>query len=170
MQFNINGMTFQPPVNGGCYSPTVYGADATGVGYSDAALSTIVAAIGSGSGCIQFGPGTFKFASGISMTLGARASLSVLGAGSRVTALYWPTGQGISISLELAAERRPLRRPGAVVGSSSGGNNGILITQTAAGGTPVVQTTLDDITLAGYDFATGVGTAGHWLLEYPPSG
>ena len=164
MQFNINGMTFQPPVNGGCYSPTVYGADATGVGYSDAALSTIVAAIGSGSGCIQFGPGTFKFASGISMTLGARASLSVLGAGSRVTALYWPTGQGISISLDSQQSGAHFAGLALWSGSSSGGNNGILITQTAAGGTPVVQTTLDDITLAGYDFATGVGTADYWAV------
>jgi hypothetical protein len=153
-----------------CFVPRAYGADPTGSANSDAALSSIIEAIGTSSGCIEFGPGNFKFSRAISFSLPAESgnSITIRGAGSKVTTLYWPASQSSSSGIQIAiggTGNNTVHMSGmSLLAGQAGtsGNNAINITGASA--TPVTNQANDfnDITCEGYDHSGLSGQSDYW--------
>jgi hypothetical protein len=92
----INGIehTFSPATGASpqCVNPVAYGADPNGVADSTAAFNAaVVAGMTSAGVCIEFPPGTFKSATGYTITIpNGTVSATVKGSGTAVTRLYMP--------------------------------------------------------------------------------
>jgi hypothetical protein len=82
-----------------CLNIASYGGAGDGVTDNTAAFNAAIAAIGSASGCVSFGPGVFYFGSQLSHEISAGTSLTITGAGKGVTKLLWKnSGQGMVLT------------------------------------------------------------------------
>lgn len=89
--------------SGVCLMADSYGADPTGSVDSASALNSALAALSGAGGCIQFGPGHYKFLSSVSFTYPSASvpfNVSIYGASQEATILDWPSSNGLNFSLQ----------------------------------------------------------------------
>jgi hypothetical protein len=82
-----------------CYAIEDSGGSGNGATANNAAWAAVMAKIGSASGCVSFGPGTFLFTTGVMKSLGYYQNIRIVGAGKDITTLrFTGTGGGITLA------------------------------------------------------------------------
>lgn len=83
-----------------CQSILDYGGSNGGSIDNSAAFSKVVSASPANQICVYFPPGNYAFSSGVAESLsGANASITIVGAGSNVSSLYFTGTNGLTINL-----------------------------------------------------------------------
>jgi hypothetical protein len=127
-------------------NPMWWGADPTGSSDSAAAFNEALKA----SPHVHFPPGKFKFLSQISHAIPTTpGSITVTGAGADNTILYWPSGNGLLLSLTSARHSFHIRDLTFSSGGSPGG--AALIVSSRSNGV-IAQNDITNATFRGEDF------------------
>ena len=147
----------------GCESATVQGF--VGDGSTDNVSAwTTWSTVHSGSACLHFTHGTYKFSTAISKTLASgNVALTIEGDGAEGTSLYWPNGSGgMTIVYNGPGNASHFRNIGFTTGQAGGGA-GLTLTQAGACMLDFAATSLDHTRFAGSD-QTGSGSTNYWTI------
>lgn len=133
-------------------NPVWWGADPTGAADSAAAFNSALAA----STVVQFPAGKFKFLSQVSYSVtGTPGSVTITGVGADNTILFWPSGNGLVLSLTNAKQSFHIRDLTFSSGAAPGGT-GLSVSSTTNG--VLTQNDIINTTFRGDDF----GASNYW--------
>lgn len=139
-----------------------FGGDPTGTNDNSAALAAALAAGIGGHPVVYFPPGIYKFSANVSYTLpNSTASVTIIGAGSEISQLFWPAGGGLSINY-LGPFNSVHIRDLSILAGNAGIGNGISLNQTAVSSLNPANSALSDITnvtVRGFD---GYAAVDYW--------
>lgn len=146
-----------------CPSILNYGGDNTDTNANGTAFTNAIAASPSGQACVTFPAGTYKFTSQFSYTLpSSTSSLTIIGAGSNVTRLHWPSGSGgLAITMPGGLQNSVhISGLSFLTGAAAGGNGLYLFNGTnASAAVPGTTSTLNDLYFGGAD---GYNLTDYW--------
>lgn len=134
-----------------------------GVSDNTAAWNAAITQLGTINGAILFGPGTYSFASAISVSLASASqqSLSVFGYGQGVTRLLWPAAPGgITVTYLSPDNSFQLRGLSLITGVAAGGF-GLTLTTTVTMAAEYI-TMLRDLDIRGEDSMGSGGGTDYW--------
>src|SRR6185312_1922896 len=134
-----------------------------GVSDNTAAWNAAITQLGTINGAILFGPGTYSFASAISVSLASASqqSLSVFGYGQGVTRLLWPAAPGgITVTYLSPDNSFQLRGLSLITGVAAGGF-GLTLTTTDTMAAEYI-TMLRDLDIRGEDSMGSGGGTDYW--------
>lgn len=160
----MGAATFQSTTNIACTSINSYGADPTGVAFSDTAVTAAIAANTSSNICLKALPGLYKFANTISVTLpNSIASISIEGSGEGSTEFYWPTNTtGITVNATNQLNSVHIHNLTLTTGLNGGTNTAVVLNQTgtlAASNNATEQSDFTNVNIRGHD---GPNIANYW--------
>ena len=105
-----------------CISITSYGGNGNGTTNNSPALASAFAALTTRGGCIDFPAGRYLFSTAVTLTYPASGiySVTLLGAGTDNTTLYWAAANGITINAHGAEQTIHVRDMTFSTGSAGG--------------------------------------------------
>lgn len=152
-----------------CKNIMDFGGDPTNTNDNSSAFSSAVSASRTGQVCIEFPPGTYKFATGISYTNpSAPSSITIKGSGQDVTVLTFPNAtSGITVTSNSPGSSAHIQDLSVTTGQN-GGFSGISLVQTSSlnqfAGSDITR-----VTLRGSD-NNGAGGSHYWTNAVNVSG
>lgn len=149
-------------MSGGDFDITLFGADPTGISFSDAAIADAVTMAIKNSRGIFIPPGRFKLANQLAYTLPAGALAFCLeGAHSKLSSLYWPeAGGGISGAHQANTQPFSLKNLALLTGAAGGGT--AFSVTNASGASNVLD--VSDISNVAIKGADGGNLADYWSI------
>ncbi len=145
-----------------CLNIEAFGGVGDGVTNNVTAWSAATAALPAAGGCIFFPPGKYSFGAGITYTLAAsgKAGITILGAGSGHTTLFWPAGGGLSITYGSIQSAAHIRDLSLTTGTTATGT-AITLTYATSNSNPAVtaQSDISNVVISGDD---GLAATDYW--------
>ena len=158
-----------------CVSITSYGGIGDGKTNNSPSLASAFAALPSTGGCISFPGGRYKFNTAVTLSYPAskaQFALTLVGAGTDATTLYWAASNGITINANGALQTTHVRDLTFSTGSTSGSYSGLILNNSqplgALGVSDIVRTTFrgDDGGNATEYWGNGISVAGQSNINF----